>query len=127
MNDAEEHLMTVFSAALDCGSADERQAYLDRACAGDPALRERVEALLRAHGRGGDFLGRAAGPFVGPQERLDPLTDGRVIGAGPVQIRLPFGGRPAVQGGREHGQQVLFGVIKTESPRGSSDRRSTGA
>ena len=35
MNDDEEHLMTVFSAALDCGSADERQAYLDRACAGD--------------------------------------------------------------------------------------------
>jgi serine/threonine protein kinase/tetratricopeptide (TPR) repeat protein len=62
MNDAEAHLMTVFSTALDCGSAEERAAYLDRACAGDPALRERVEALLRAHGRGGDFLGRAAGP-----------------------------------------------------------------
>ncbi len=57
MNDAEEHLMTVFSAALDCGSADERQAYLDRACAGDPALRQRVEALLRAHERAGGFLG----------------------------------------------------------------------
>ena len=61
MNDAEEHLMTVFSAALDCGSADERQAYLDRACAGDPALRHRVEALLRAHERAGGFLG-APGP-----------------------------------------------------------------
>ena len=57
MNDAEHHLMTVFSAALDCGSADERQAYLDLACAGDPALRQRVEALLRAHERAGGFLG----------------------------------------------------------------------
>jgi hypothetical protein len=61
MNDAEEHLMTVFTAALDCGSAAERQAYLDRACAGDPALRHRVEALLRAHERAGGFLG-APGP-----------------------------------------------------------------
>ena len=58
MNDAEEHLMTVFSAALERGSAAERQAYLDRACADDPPLRHRVEALLRAHDRAGGFLGR---------------------------------------------------------------------
>src|SRR5690349_14619525 len=51
--------MTVFTAALDCGTAGERAAYLDRACAGSPGLRERVEALLRAHHRGGDFLGGA--------------------------------------------------------------------
>src|SRR5438105_3946904 len=57
MNDADEHLMTVFSAALDCGTTGERAAYLDRACAGTPGLRERVEALLRAHNRGGNFLG----------------------------------------------------------------------
>ena len=57
MNDADEHLMTVFTAALDCGTAGEREAYLDRACAGTPGLRERVEALLRAHNRGGNFLG----------------------------------------------------------------------
>jgi hypothetical protein len=62
MNDAEEHLMTVFSAALELGSAAERQAYLDRACAGDPALRQRVEALLRALDRAGGFLGRVPGP-----------------------------------------------------------------
>src|SRR5262245_51721535 len=58
----EEHLMTVFSDALACGSAADRDAYLDRACAGDPALRGRVEALLRAHHRAGGFLGPAAGP-----------------------------------------------------------------
>src|SRR5262249_40038727 len=51
MNDAEERLMTVFLAALERGSAGERQAYLDQACADDPALRHRVEALLRAHDR----------------------------------------------------------------------------
>jgi serine/threonine protein kinase/tetratricopeptide (TPR) repeat protein len=62
MNDAEEHLLTVFSAALECGSAAERQAYLDRACADDPPLRQRVEALLRSHDRAGGFLGRVPGP-----------------------------------------------------------------
>jgi serine/threonine-protein kinase len=57
VNEVDEHLMTVFTAALECGSAGERAAYLDRACAGTPGLRERVEALLRAHHRGGNFLG----------------------------------------------------------------------
>ncbi|MFO0808948.1 MAG: serine/threonine-protein kinase [Gemmataceae bacterium] len=59
MNDADEHLMTVFTAALDCRTAEERAAYLDSVCAGTPGLRERVEALLRAHNRGGNFLGKS--------------------------------------------------------------------
>jgi serine/threonine protein kinase/tetratricopeptide (TPR) repeat protein len=56
MNDAERHLMTIFSAALDRGSEAERAAYLAEACGADPALRERVEALLRAHEQAGGFL-----------------------------------------------------------------------
>src|SRR6185437_8630544 len=54
-----EHLMTVFTGALDCSSAEQRTAYLARACASTPGLRERVEALLGAHQRGGNFLGEA--------------------------------------------------------------------
>ncbi|MEZ6073687.1 MAG: serine/threonine-protein kinase [Pirellulales bacterium] len=50
--------MTVFTEALDCPSAQEREVYLDRACAGRPDLRERVDALLRAHHRDGNFLGQ---------------------------------------------------------------------
>lgn len=57
MNGADEHLMTVFSAALGYGTAEEREAYLDRVCASNLRLRERVEALIRAHARGGNFLG----------------------------------------------------------------------
>ena len=49
--------MTVFTAALDYGTAEERAAYLDRVCGDSPDLRDRVEALLRAHRRGGHFLG----------------------------------------------------------------------
>ncbi len=50
----------VFTAALQQGSADERAALLETACAGDVALRERVEALLRAHQEASHFLNRAA-------------------------------------------------------------------
>ena len=38
----------IFKAAVKL-SPDRRAAYLDEACAADPALRGEVEALLRAH------------------------------------------------------------------------------
>jgi eukaryotic-like serine/threonine-protein kinase len=46
-----------FLGALDRKGAGERAAYLDAACAGRRALRQRVEALLRSHRVAGDFLG----------------------------------------------------------------------
>jgi WD40 repeat protein/serine/threonine protein kinase len=45
----------IFSAARRL-PAGERVHYLDAACAGDPALHERVEELLRANDAAGDFL-----------------------------------------------------------------------
>jgi eukaryotic-like serine/threonine-protein kinase len=49
----------VFAAALPLPS-EQRAAYLDKACAGDPALRRRVESLLGAHERAGGFLNEPA-------------------------------------------------------------------
>ncbi len=46
----------VFIAALQRGSRARWQAYLDEACGKDRALRRRVEALLEAHDRAGNFL-----------------------------------------------------------------------
>jgi eukaryotic-like serine/threonine-protein kinase len=40
---------SLFVAALDKPTASERQAFLEAACAGDIALRQRVERLLAAH------------------------------------------------------------------------------
>jgi eukaryotic-like serine/threonine-protein kinase len=51
---------TLFAAALEKRSPAERAAFLDKACAGNPALRQRVEALLRAHEKVGDYLERPA-------------------------------------------------------------------
>src|SRR5262245_14387052 len=48
----------VFFAALEKATPAERAAYLDEACAGNEALRRRVEALLAAHPQVGRFLER---------------------------------------------------------------------
>jgi hypothetical protein len=55
MNELTPDVKSVFGRALALASAGERAAYLDGACAGHPALRAEVDALLRA-GRAGDFL-----------------------------------------------------------------------
>src|SRR5262249_19731200 len=56
---------TLFHRALE-KPPGERAAFLDRACAGDAALRQRVEVLLRAHDDPGSFLTPPA--LEGPSE-----------------------------------------------------------
>src|SRR5438094_7844369 len=46
----------IFLAAVEKDEPAERATYLDRACGADATLRQRVEALLRSHGRAADFL-----------------------------------------------------------------------
>ena len=46
---------TLFHRALD-KPASERAAFLEDACAGDTALRQRIEVLLHAHAHPGSFL-----------------------------------------------------------------------
>src|SRR5438093_6852882 len=48
----------VFFTALEKATPADRAAYLDEACAGNEALRRRVEALLAAHPQVGQFLER---------------------------------------------------------------------
>jgi hypothetical protein len=51
----------------------ERGAFLDRACAGDAELRRKVEALLHAYERLGDFL--ETPPLKPGPSVLDPKID----------------------------------------------------
>src|SRR5262245_21276170 len=51
---------SIFCAALEIASPEERAAYLDRACGGDQQLRGRVEELLAAHALAGSFLAPSA-------------------------------------------------------------------
>src|SRR5262245_50509232 len=70
----------IFTEALDKATPEERAAFLDRACAGDPALRARVEALLRTHDRAGDFLGKLA-----PQRLAEDLAADHGAGGSPTE------------------------------------------
>jgi serine/threonine protein kinase/Flp pilus assembly protein TadD len=75
MNHADHNVQVIFGEALDCASPAEQASYLDRACAGEPALRARIEALLHSHKRAGQFL---QGPSA-PAERAPPVAPGTVL------------------------------------------------
>jgi serine/threonine protein kinase len=55
MNDSTDRKLTVFTEALQL-PAQERAAYLERACGGNAELRHAVEALLQEYNQIGDFL-----------------------------------------------------------------------
>jgi serine/threonine protein kinase/Flp pilus assembly protein TadD len=93
MTDAHASERSIFLAALERGSAQERAAYLEEACAGDPRLRADVEALLAAHARLGELppapaasdpsgtqaeLSSPEGPgtWIGPYKLLQALGEG---------------------------------------------------
>jgi len=57
--------VVVFTEALRV-PVQERAAFLEGACAGDENLRHKVEALLKAHDRVGNFLEEP--PTEGPVE-----------------------------------------------------------
>src|SRR6266542_3300754 len=50
MSEQPQSEKSIFLAAIEIGSATERAAFLDQACAGNPALRRELQALLQAHG-----------------------------------------------------------------------------
>lgn len=55
MPDSADLEVAIFSEALG-RPPEERAAYLDQACAGNPYLQEKVSALLATYGEAGDFL-----------------------------------------------------------------------
>ena len=92
MNEAPERVLAVFTEVLPLPAA-ERSGFLDRACAGNDDLRQRVEGLLRSLERAGDFLGEAAvrmpmgtgheitagekpGDVIGPYKLLQEIGEG---------------------------------------------------
>src|SRR5438552_16284090 len=80
---------SIFIAALEKEDDAERAAFLDRACAGDEALRQRIDRLLRRHEQPDSFLERPAGE---PGATVDePAADrpGAVIG--PYKLVQPIG------------------------------------
>ncbi|HEV3118101.1 MAG TPA: serine/threonine-protein kinase, partial [Gemmataceae bacterium] len=83
---------TIFCAAIEIVSEDERAAYLARACGEDDELRARVDKLLNAHLRAGSFLE----PLVSSQAAItdDALAErpGTVIGPYKLVEQIGEGG-----------------------------------
>src|SRR5262249_5752097 len=67
-------------------------AFLDQVCAGDPALRVRVERLLQRHGQGGCFLDSPASPLAATVDRLPTEGPGTVIGPYKLLEQIGEGG-----------------------------------
>jgi WD40 repeat protein/serine/threonine protein kinase len=90
-------LKAIFCEALDCPPGAERQALLDRACAGDHALRARIDALLAAGHDAGEFLEQpvhAPSTTWNPQESLE--TSGTIIGPYKLLEQIGEGGMGTV-------------------------------
>jgi hypothetical protein len=64
---------TIFSTALNCAPA-ERAPYLDEACAGQPALRQRMEELLKAQPQVAEFMENPADIGTPGAPETIPLT-----------------------------------------------------
>jgi non-specific serine/threonine protein kinase/serine/threonine-protein kinase len=78
-------LDTLFCAAVEIASAEERAAYLARACGGDAELRARVEKLVTAHFRAGNFL---AAPV--PAARLVATAEESLVAERPGTLIGPY-------------------------------------
>jgi serine/threonine protein kinase/formylglycine-generating enzyme required for sulfatase activity len=77
---------SIFEAAIEKGSPEERAAYLSQACGSSSGLRQGVEALLAAHERLGDIPVSATvdapavterpGTLIGPYKLLQQIGEG---------------------------------------------------
>jgi WD40 repeat protein/serine/threonine protein kinase len=82
---------SIFIEAVEKESPGERTAFLDQACAGDPALRQRIERLLERHQQADSFLespgvglpatrdgtsGEQLGSMIGPYKLLEQIGEG---------------------------------------------------
>jgi serine/threonine protein kinase/tetratricopeptide (TPR) repeat protein len=87
----------IFLRALEATSAEERRAYLDRACGGNLELRARVEGLLAASEQAGSFLDKLAVEIDTPVDVENPACEpGTRIGPYQLLERIGEGGMGSV-------------------------------
>ena len=87
-----QRVQTVFAAALE-REPDDRARWLTEACAGEPLIREEVDALLQSHDRAGQFLALDGAPASSSAAadalaglRIGPFALVREIGRGGMSV-----------------------------------------
>jgi serine/threonine protein kinase len=85
MSTSTPNVETILEQAIAIAAPAERQAFVEKACAGDAGLQQRVERLIVNHFRAGGFLERPAvevetilvpEPVIGPYKLLEPIGEG---------------------------------------------------
>src|SRR5262245_11098402 len=91
MQPVRRQIESILAAAVEVDSAVERREFIDQACAGDAALKRRVEELVENHFRAGSFLECPAahpvatadepirerpGTVIGPYKLLEQIGEG---------------------------------------------------
>src|SRR5262245_58740750 len=87
---------TVFAEALERADPQERAAFLDQACQGEPALRARIERLLAQHEHAGGFLESPPVPLTAPTDEPATERPGTVIGPYKLLEQIGEGGMGTV-------------------------------
>lgn len=82
---ARQSIEGIFVEALGKSSPDERRAFLDMACEGNPDSRRRVDALLAAYDDAGSFLQHPAGDWKSPPGAAAAPVDPQGIPIGLLQ------------------------------------------
>src|SRR5262245_26081850 len=91
MKDAGPDIMSIFCAALERLSAEERAAFLQSACGQDAELRVQIEALLKAHEEAGGFLPENGPNCDAPAIRVQPFTERSGTQIGPYKLLQQIG------------------------------------
>ena len=89
MNNRTSNVDDIYLASLERESAQERSAYLEDACAGNPELRRRVERLLEAQANIDNFL-EAPAPEICPTVDR-PITESVGTQIGPYKLLEQIG------------------------------------
>src|SRR5262249_27750667 len=90
MRDVNADAKAIFLEALEHSGREELLRFLDEACGGDCALRDRVDELLRAHQDAGNFL-ESPVPNLLPTVAAPPVTERPGTAVGPYRLLEQIG------------------------------------
>lgn len=116
MSDHKHNLDSLFEAAVEIETAEERAAFLDRFCGEDPKLRQQLERLLQSNEQAGSFLDKTPAAL-----EATILTDGS---GGNLAAALDAGLAPAftkeqavLLGDGQHSVLKMLGQTLDKVPR----------